>query len=69
MQVIQIPKAVLFVSEAASLLGYSSHFVYELIHSGKLYAYKNPGCKTWKIPVEAIMDYLNSQKNSKSFLK
>ena len=40
-----------------------------VIDSGKLYAYKEPGCKTWKIPVDAIIDYLKSQKHSESFLK
>ena len=29
---------------------------------GKLYAYKDAGGKMWKIPEQAILDYLNSLK-------
>lgn len=45
-----INKTVLFVSEAACVLGCSSHQIYQLIHAGKLKAYRrrrtgmeNPG--------------------------
>lgn len=69
MQTINIPKSVLYVSEVASILGYSSHFVYNLIHTGQLKAYKNVGCKSWRISVEAIQDYLNSQKSLQTLTK
>lgn len=66
MLVINIPKSILYVSEVASVLGYSSHFVYNLIHTGQLKAYKNVGCKSWRIPVDSIQDYLNTQTQSKA---
>ena len=66
MQVINIPKTVLYVSEVASVLGYSSHLVYDLIHTGQLKAYKNVGCKSWWIPVDSIQDYLSTQTNAKT---
>ena len=66
MLVINIPKSVLYVSEVASVLGYSSHFVYNLIHTGQLKAYKNAGCKSWRITVDSIQDYLNTQTQYKT---
>ena len=40
MKTVSVVKAVLYVSEAASILGCSSEKVYGLIHSGKLSAHK-----------------------------
>lgn len=49
--IIYVPKTVLFVSETASLLGVSAYSVYKLIHSKILTAYKDAGSNTWRIPV------------------
>ena len=44
-----INKTVLFVSEAACVLGCSSRQIYHLIHTGQLRAYKDEGAWAWKI--------------------
>lgn len=49
-----INKTVFFASEAASLLGYSTHTIYQLIHEGKLAAYREEGYKAWRIPEASI---------------
>lgn len=66
MQVINIPKTVLYVLEVDSVLSYSSHFFYNLIHNGQLKAYKNVGCKSRRIPVNSIQNYLSAQTNAKT---
>ncbi len=55
----QIEKLVLHVSDAASLLGVSSHKVYEMIHAGELSAYK--AGKAWKIYDSSIAAYIRSR--------
>ncbi len=57
-----INKAVLYVSEVACLLGCSAHYIYHLIHTGKLAAYKEDGGRAWKIPEASVMQYINSHK-------
>lgn len=58
-----IDKKVLYVAEVASLLGCCSQVVYQLIDSGKLKAYKEPGRKCWRITAEAVDEYIHqSQK-------
>ena len=52
----QIEKLVLHVSDAASLIGVSSHKIYEMIQSKELLAYK--AGKAWKIPTDAVEDYI-----------
>lgn len=52
----KIEKLVLHVSDAACLLGISSQKVYEMIHAGKLLAYKDG--KAWKINTSSIEDYI-----------
>ena len=37
-----INKTILFAAEVAALLGYSTQYVYTLIHQGKLFSYKAP---------------------------
>ena len=54
-----INKSVFHVSDAASLLCCSSQVIYELIHNGKLFAYKDG--KAWKIPEKSINDYINAR--------
>lgn len=54
-----INKSVFHVSDAASLLSCSSQVIYELIHMGKLSAYKDG--KAWKIPEKSISDYINTR--------
>lgn len=66
MQMMQISKTLLHVSDVASLLGYSSHTIYHLIKTGQLIAYKNDGGKAWKIPASAVEDYVNSKIVKKS---
>lgn len=56
-----INKSVLFVSEAACVLGCSSYQVYRMIHEGRLAAYKDDGARAWKIPEEAIQAYIHSR--------
>lgn len=58
---ISVPKTLLHVSDVASLLGYSSHTVYHLIKTKQLTAYKENGCKVWKIPAFAVKDYIKSK--------
>lgn len=53
-----IEKLFLHVSEVASLLGCSSHTVYQLIKSQRLLAHKEG--KAWKIYAEDIKLYINS---------
>ena len=55
-----INKMVFFASEAAALLGYSTHTVYHLIHTGQLQAFRDEGRKAWRIPENAIIAYLNA---------
>ena len=55
-----INKTVFFASEAAALLGYSTHTVYQLIHQGKLGAFREEGHKAWRIPESSIHAYLES---------
>mgnify|MGYP003618943748 FL=1 len=52
----RIEKLVLHVSDAASLIGVSSHKIYEMIQNKELPAYK--AGKVWKIPSEAVEDYI-----------
>lgn len=61
-----INKAVLYVSEAACVLGCSAHYIYHLIHTGKLAAYKEEGGRAWKIPEASIMNYINHYKQQKT---
>lgn len=56
-----INKTVLFVSEAACVLGCSSHQIYQLIHAGQLKAYKDDGARAWKIPERSIEQYIYSR--------
>lgn len=60
-----INKAVLYVSEAAALLGCSSQYIYHLIHTGNLAAYKDEGTRAWKIPEESIKQYITDRLNAK----
>lgn len=60
-----IGKKVLYVAEVASLLGCCSQVIYQLIDSGKLAAYKEPGRKCWRITEEALNEYL--QKCQKDY--
>lgn len=53
-----INKSVVFVSEAACVLGCSSYQVYRMIHEGRLAAYKDDGARAWKIPEESIQSYI-----------
>ncbi len=55
-----INKTTLTIQDAQYLLGSSAYNIYKLIHGGKQYAYKDAGGKMWKIPEQAILDYLNS---------
>lgn len=57
----QITKAVFFVSEAACLLGCSSYQIYRMIHEGNLFAYKDEGARAWKIPEQAIQQYIQKR--------
>ena len=56
-----INKMVFYASEAAAMLGYSTHTVYQLIHTGQLQAFRDEGRKTWRIPESSIMAYLNTR--------
>ena len=56
-----INKTILFAAEVAALLGYSTQYVYTLIHQGKLFAYKDPDGKAWRIPEKSITDYIPRQ--------
>lgn len=53
-----ITKSVLFVAETAAILGCSSQTIYHLIHTKQLEAYKDEGHHTWRIPEEAIQNYI-----------
>ena len=55
-----IEKKVLYVAEAASLLGCCAQGVYQLIEAGKLQAYKEEGRKCWRIPAEALDLYIKN---------
>lgn len=57
-----INKTTLTIQDAQYILGSSAYSIYKLIHERKLYAYKDDGGKMWKIPEQAILDYLNSLK-------
>ena len=56
-----IDKKVLHVSEAASVLACSSKVIYDLIHEGKIKAYRTG--KAWKIPEKSIDDYIVARLN------
>lgn len=56
-----INKAVFYASEVAAILGYSTHTVYHLIHTKQLPAFRDKGCKAWRIPESAIIGYVNSR--------
>jgi len=56
-----INKVVFYASEAAAMLGYSTHTVYHLIHTGQLQAFRDKGRKTWRIPESSIIAYLNTR--------
>lgn len=58
-----IEKKVLYVAEVASLLGCCSQVVYQLIDSGKVKAYKEPGRKCWRIREHALQEYLDECEN------
>ena len=62
-----INKVVFFASEAAALLGYSTHTVYHLIHSGQLPAFREDGHKTWRIPESSIQAFLDSRMEQKRY--
>lgn len=53
-----IEKVFLHVSDVASLLGCSSHTVYQLIKGGKLIAHKEG--KAWKIYEDDIKVYIDA---------
>jgi excisionase family DNA binding protein len=53
-----LDKRILNTSEAAYLLGISDRGVYQLIHSGKLCAYKDENNYAWHIPEEALKNYM-----------
>ena len=55
-----IEKKVLYVAEAASLLGCCAQVVYQLIEAGKLQAYKEECRKCWRIPTEALELYIKN---------
>ena len=55
-----INKTVLFASEAAAVLGYSTHTIYQLIHQGKLPAFREEGHKAWRIPESSIKAYVDA---------
>ena len=52
----QIEKLVLHVSDAASLIGVSSHKIYEMIQNKELPSYR--AGRAWKIPADAVEDYI-----------
>ena len=60
-----VEKLVLYVSDVASLLGVSCYVVYQLIHSGQLFAYKIPGSRSWHIPAESLQEYIRANKTNK----
>lgn len=53
-----IEKVFLHVSDVASLLGCSSHTVYQLIKSGRLIAHKEG--KAWKVHEDDIKIYVDA---------
>lgn len=54
-------KRILNISEAAYLLGISGRGVYQLIHSGKICAYKDENHYAWHIPEAALQAYMESR--------
>ena len=56
-----INKVVFYASEAAAMLGYSTHTIYHLIHTGQLQAFRDKGRKIWRIPESSIIAYLNTR--------
>lgn len=58
-----INKTVLNLQDVQQLLNLSACSVYRLIHEKKLYAYKDDGGKSWKIPEQSITNYLSSRKS------
>lgn len=61
MKIIMLPKSMLFVSDAASVMGCSSEKVYGLIHRGELPAHKEG--KAWKICVKDLELYIDKITN------
>lgn len=57
-----INKSILTVIETQQILCLNTYKVYQLIHSGALFAYKDEGCNMWKIPEQSINDYLDNRK-------
>ena len=64
-----INKLVFYASEAAAMLGYSTHTVYHLIHTGQLQAFRDEGRKTWRIPESSIIAYLNARTAQQDEIK
>ena len=64
-----INKLVFYASEAAAMLGYSTHTVYYLIHTGQLQAFRDEGRKTWRIPESSIIAYLNARTAQQDEIK
>lgn len=58
-----INKIVLNLQDVQQVLNLSAYSVYKLIHEKKIYAYKDDGGKSWKIPEQSIIDYLSSRKS------
>lgn len=58
-----INKIVLNLQDVQQVLNLSAYSVYKLIHEKKIYAYKDDGGKSWKIPEQSIVDYLSSRKS------
>lgn len=56
-----INKVVFYASEAAAMLGYSTHTIYHLIHTGQLQAFRDKGRNAWRIPESSIIAYLNTR--------
>ena len=62
MKIIQIERAVLYVSDIASLIGCSAKKVYDEIKLGRLKASKHG--IAWIITVEDFEEYLKSKKHN-----
>lgn len=59
-----IDKKVLYVAEVASLLGCCSQVIYQLIDSGKLAAYKEPGKSAGVLQKKLLMNTFKSVKKT-----
>lgn len=64
-----INKAVFYASEVAALLGYSTHTVYQLIHTGQIQAFRDEGRKAWRIPESSIHAYLSARMDNQKHRK